>query len=596
MQETESVASINLHCSHCQESVLTPYRNEKGREIFCCQGCQSVYNILSGAKLEQFYEIQKQTGEYTKPVTEQESTGYDYLASQEFLEKYGRLETDGTWSMSFYLKGVHCLACLWLIERLPQLVKEVTEARLNLGKSLVTIKLMKNETSFVETARCLNRLGYPPFPISNQDELEVARKKEERGLILKIGVAAFAMMNIMLYTGSVYAGANGGYMISFGYLSLLLSLPVVFYSAFPFYKSAAAAIRTRQINIDVPLSLAIIAGFVISTYFVLIGSEHFYFDSIATLTFLILLSRLVLKKAQQASLNKNDLISIFQRGSYLKKVGNGWEETLSESLKERDILKVKPLQTIPCDGKLLSSKAKINMSSLTGESLPVQHIKGNNVFMGTTNMNEDIELEVLFTGRETRIGKLLDEIERTDHSKSQYSFLTDKVSKYFFATVLVLAVFTFFGTLLNTGLEKALENALALIIVTCPCALGLATPLTFSRIMELAQSKGIIFKNEQAIERLNEIDSIFFDKTGTLTTGNFQVIDFDFEGSQHSDFNRAINLIYALEAKSHHPIAKSIVQWCTKQSDRLEILPLELYEEILGKGVKGIYLERHYEV
>lgn len=595
MEQTESIASIQLACSHCNETVITPYRNDSG-EVFCCQGCQSVYNILQHSNLEQFYEIQKQTGDYTKPVKDLEQGSFDYLASEEYLQKYGSLEKDGTWSMSFYLKGVHCLACLWLIERLPELVSEVSEARLNLGKSLVTVKLKEGQKSFSEAARCLNRLGYPPFPVSNQDEIENIRKKEERGLILKIGVAAFSMMNIMLYTGSVYAGASGSYLLGFGYLSLFLSLPVVFYSALPFYQSAYAALRTKQINIDVPLSVAIITGFFISTYFVFKGSEHFYFDSIATLTFLILLSRLVLKKAQQISLNKNDLLSIFQRGTYLRKQGQDWIEVLSESLKAGEVIKVKPLQTIPCDGKLLSSRAKINMSSLTGESQPVVHIKSNNVFMGTTNMNEDIEIEVLSTGRDTRMGKLLVEIERENYSKSRYSFLTDKISKYFFAGVLVLAAVTFGTTYFQFGLEKALENSLALIIVTCPCALGLATPLTFSRVMELAQSKGIIFKNEESIENLNEIENVFFDKTGTLTTGNFQVIHHTYLGSDHIDYPRAINLLYALESKSQHPIAKSIVNWCSTQNNNLEFIILDLYEEILGKGVKGLLNNRTYEV
>lgn len=582
-----------IHCKHCHEPVKAPFY-DNSKNVFCCQGCLSVYSILEQGNLQQFYKIQDQTGDYTKPVSV-EDTHFDYLNHTQFLNDYGSFQ-EGLWSMSFYLKGVHCLACLWLIERLPELVEEVKEARLNIGKSLVTITLHKDHDKFKKAAETLNKLGYPPFPISNQDELEKLKLKEERSLLLKIGIAGFSMMNIMLYAGSVYAGANGGYSLSFGLLSFILVLPVVTYCASPFYKSAWSSLKNKRVNIDIPLSLAIILGFLISSYFLLMGKELIYFDSITTLTFLILLSRFVLRKVQQTSLNKNDLSGIFQRGSIQRKMANGdFEHIHPDQLNTGDSIAILPNQVFPCDGVITKGATKINLSTLTGESQNILHEKGSKVFMGTLNIGSRVEVKAEKVGRETRLGKLLTDLEHQSLKESHYSYLTDTVSKYFVNIIILVAIVSFFANYSFLGFEKALENTLALIIVTCPCAFGLATPLTFSRIMSLGQSHGIIIKTEDALEKLTKVKNIIFDKTGTLTKGDYSVTKVEVLNEEHFSQFSPQEIAFSLECKSSHPVAKAITQWANTQDQWLNTLEFDSYEEILGFGIRAKINQDSYE-
>lgn len=581
-------------CKHCHEEVMTAFHDEH-ENTFCCQGCLSVHTILKAGNLEKFYDIQEQTGDYTKPVDQIENAHFDYLNSKDFLHQYGQ-EKNGEWTMSFYLKGVHCLACLWLIEKLPQIVHSVKEARLNMGKSLVTISLKKGHSEFKEAAETLNKLGYSPFPISNQDELEKHKTKEERALLLKIGVAAFSMMNIMLYTGSVYAGADGAWFKSFGLLSFILALPVVLFSATPFYRSAFSALKGMRVNIDIPLSIAIILGFIISTVFMIQGKEYYYYDSIATLTFLILLSRFFLRKVQQTSLNKNDLVGIFQRGTFQRRLANQeFEHVLAHQIKEEDIIKVMPNQVFPCDGTIIEGKTRVNLSTLTGESQNISHPRGSNVFMGTLNISEPVLVKANKVGEQSRLGLLLKDLENQSKKESHYNYLTDRVSKYFVYGVLGLALITLIVTTFISGFEGALENALALIIVTCPCALGLATPLTFSRVMELGQKKGIIIKTDEALERVARSKNLIFDKTGTLTKGQYVVTKYTIDAPESFKNFQPEELAFSLEGKSSHPVAKAIVEWAKREGSYLNSLVFDFYEEILGYGIRAQYNGHSYE-
>lgn len=598
--QSQEILSQVTKCHHCQEVVVTPFKDQKDHS-FCCHGCLSVYQILHQSNLEEFYNIQKQTGEYTKPVSGLEQKDFSYLKDQEFLKTYAVFdEQTKQWSLSFYLKGVHCLACLWLIEKLPEISPTVASSRLDMGKSLVTIHLKEGQNSFQEAATNLNNLGYEPYPISNLDELSQQQKKEERSLLLKIGIAGFSTMNIMLYTGSVYAGADGAYQLSFGILSLLLAIPVVFYSALPFYRSSLGAIKSKRVNIDIPLSFAILFGFFVSVYFVAINRDQFYFDSITTLIFLILLSRYVLKKAQQTNLNKNDILSLFQRGTIHKLTSLHQENGLIEDihpdqLKVGDLIEVRPSEVIPCDGVIRRGKTRLNLSTLTGESESIFHGIGSQVFMGTSNVGETVVIEVLKLNEETRIGLLLNKVTSEEEKRSSYSYITDKVSRYFVNIVFSLAVVAFSYFFYFYGLEKALETSLAFIIVTCPCALGLATPLSFSRMMSLAQKKGLIFKNESALERLSHTQNIFFDKTGTLTTGRYEV-------SRYNHYNKELSLesitrlIFSLESNSKHPVAKAIVNWCAQSGYALEVLSLEATQEVIGKGVEATFQGDFYSI
>lgn len=581
-------------CKHCHEQVITPFLDESG-EQFCCQGCRSVYHILNQNGLENFYKIQEQTGDYTLPVKKIEDKQFSYLNNPDFIKKYAQTQRANV-SMTFYLEGVHCLACLWLIEKLPEMVTNVKSARLDMSKNLVDIELIDGDINFSQAAQVLNSLGYKPFPISNTSEEKERRKKEDHSLLLRIGVAAAAMMNIMLYSGSIYLGADGIYLKYFGLISFALCLPVVLYSATPFYKSAWGAIKNKHVNIDVPLALAIIFSFIVSTYFAFTGSSHHYFDSLATLTFLILSSRYLLRKAQQSGFEKKDLSSFFLQGTIRKRTQDqSIIEIHPEQIEMEDHLVVLPGETLPADGKIIRGETRLNLATLTGESIPVLQKVGSYAYMGSQNVGNEFTLEVVATGAQTRLGKILGEVERQSQKRSQYTLLTDTVSKYFVLIVLSLTALSFIGNYYLHDLETALTRSLSLIIVTCPCALGLATPLVFSRILSLCAKMGIIVKSEYSLETIAKTKNIFFDKTGTLTSGEFDVEDVKIISPPSINFSIE-DIIFSLESNSHHPLANSLVRWASSQSGQLKRVPWSLYEEMTGKGIRAIYNEKEYEI
>ncbi len=581
-------------CKHCHEQVVTPFLDDEGQQ-FCCQGCRSVFQILNQNGLEDFYKIQEQTGDYTKPVKKIEDKQFSYLNNPDFIKKYAQTKKANI-SMTFYLEGVHCLACLWLIEKLPEMVPNVKSARLDMSKNLVDIELIEGEVTFSHAAQVLNSLGYKPFPISNTSEEKERRKKEDHALLLRIGIAAAAMMNIMLYSGSIYFGADGKYLEYFGLISFGLCLPVIFYSATPFYKSAWGALRNKHINIDVPLVLAIVLSFVVSSYFAFTGSSHHYFDSLATLTFLILSSRYLLRKAQQSGFEKKDLSSFFLQGTVRKRNSDqSIEEIHPEQISLGDHLVVLAGETVPADGKIIYGETRLNLATLTGESIPVLQKVGSMAYMGSQNVGKEFTLEVEAISSETRLGKILGEVERQSQQRSHYTLLTDTVSRYFVTIILILTAFSFMGNYYFYGLEAALTRSLSLIIVTCPCALGLATPLVFGRILSLCAKMGIIVKSEYSLETIAKTQTIFFDKTGTLTSGEFEVEEVQPILEPSINFTLQ-DIIFSLESNSHHPLASSLVRWSSAQAEQLKRVPWSLYEEITGRGVRGIYNEKEYEI
>ena len=440
--------------------------------------------------LEKFYQIQDETGEFTKPITDLNGKNFEYLDLPETEKKYVTVLKDSK-RIEFYLEGIHCLACIWLIEKLTAILPQVKSTRLNIEKSVVTIELSL-DGKCSQIAATLNSLGYTPTPISGLSDQEKLQKKEERRILMRIGVAGACAMNIMLYSLGIYAGAEGHFSLIFSHLSLLLSLPVMTYSAWPFYKSAFAALKNKNVNLDVPLSFALIAGFSLSIFYTLKNSPLNYFDSISTLVFLILLSRYLLKKAQQNSLKATNLSSLFG-GSRIIKIVNGRKiEVEEDQLNVNDTLYIDSGDFIPADGEILKGTSKLGTSSLTGESNLLAVQEGSFVNKGMTNQGNPFVMKVSAVKENTLLGKILSSVESNLKKRPDLIKLTDKVSHYFIISVLTFFIISLITFYFTHGLDLALQRSLAFIIVTCPCALGLATPLAFSRALKQAAKLGII--------------------------------------------------------------------------------------------------------
>ena len=582
-------------CLHCDEDIVIPIFDENDNDHkspFCCNGCLTVFNIIHLKGLDSYYEIKNKSAIFKRrsPV-EGKAYQFNYLDNDEFIKEYTYLNLIGERTIEFYLEGIHCLACLWLIEKLPEFLTDVKLSRLDMNRSIATISLKENG-KLSHVARELNNLGYRPHPLKRNQDTQELKTKEERKMLLKIGVAAAGAGNIMLYAVSIYAGASGTYATLFNKLSVAFALPVLFYSATPFYTTAWNALKNKTLSIDIPISMALLIGAALGIYNMLIGVNENFFDSLTTLVFLLLISRYFLNKIQAEGLTANDLNFFYQGNAILKKVGDAFVETHQQQIKENDIIKVLSNQMLPVDGVIIEGVTGLNNSLLTGESRPEQAEIGTQVYSGAMNLGTEVIIRVEKINQDTRIGKILKQVESGWIQKAHIIDLTNRISKYFLISVFILAALLFTHLAIKGSALNGLERALTLLIVTCPCALALATPLTLTRTLSRASKKGIIIKNDEVIEKLSKINSVYLDKTGTITYGLLKVDDFNKLGASTLDL---MDVIVSLEKLSLHPVAIALVEYA-KIKGAKKVYDVKNLKEILGIGVSGFIEGIFYEI
>lgn len=584
-------------CVHCDESVYIPYFVENEEEKsgpFCCQGCLTVYQTLHQKGLGEYYQVKHDVA-YLKrrsPV-EIKSDSFIYLDSADFLEEFTYSLAANQRTMEFYLEGIHCLACLWLIEKLPDFVEGVISSKLNLEKSVAVITIDQSG-SFARAAYELNRLGYRPHALKKNTEAEIFQQSETRKNLIRIGVSGAAAGNIMIYAVSLYGGASAQLGEVFNFLTVILSFPVLTYCAWPFYTSAWNSIKNKSLSIDVPISMALIMGAIMGVVNVFLGVPENYLDSLTTLVFLLLLSRYFLKAIQDRGLSATDLNFFYQSDAVLRQDPmdkSKFSEIHSRYVKKNDVLKIKTDDFFAADGILLSDETRVNNSLLTGESHPVKVFKGEKIFSGTQNLGPEVIVSVDSIHTESRLGKILRHVENGWSNVSNTVDITSKVSKYFTAAVFILSFILFFIVFANHNFETALVQAVTLLIVTCPCALALAVPLTFNRSLSLAAKNGLIIKSDQVIETLSQIENIFLDKTGTITEGKPSVSDFS---ALKITQTRVEDVIFTLEESSRHPVGRALMNYIIPL--RAKRLDVKDKIEIPGKGVRGVINNSVYEI
>jgi len=522
-----------------------------------------------------------------------EENPFQYLDDPEFLRLYSTLATaTSERTMQFYLDGVHCAACVWLTEKVSDFVLGVQAVRLDLANSVATVKI-KSTGSFGEIAQEFSRLGYRPHPVK-QDNLNALKKRDERIMLVQLAIAGAVTGNIMLLAVSLYSGLTGPLAEQFKWISFFLFLPIFFFSAIPFYRGAWGALRAKQVSIDIPIVLGILLGTVMSVANLITGSDHVYFDSLAALVFLLLASRYVLRRAQQNALNASNLIHFLTPSIARVKNENGEFQELSLNLlKVGDQVEVRAGECIPIDGMVAQGQSMLNCSLLTGESQLQKVEPGEIVFAGTVNQQTPLLISVTQSGTQTRLGKILHSMEEHLNRRAPIVAFADRVSKAFVTVVIVFVGVVFFGGLYVFGgnWHQALNPALALAIVTCPCAFALATPLAMSSSVARCAKNGILLKGGDILEKLSQVSTVFLDKTGTLTHGRFEVL------SWTGDSQETRSAVFALEAESNHPVAKAIVRYLEDQGIRPEIIPaVENFQETLGKGVSGKVAGHFYEI
>ncbi|MGZ3748390.1 MAG: heavy metal translocating P-type ATPase [Pseudobdellovibrionaceae bacterium] len=542
------IVLVAPECLYCK-TVLN-----KSQTLFCCAACEALHQLENSP-----------------------DKGIKKSSFAQSLEKYKFLDEalhslSGQSEATFHAEGLHCSSCVHLLERLPEFDANILESRVHFGDSTVQVRV-KPHTSWAQVAALIEELGYAPTAIASSEKLLEKQKQENRKSLMRIGVAGACAGNMMLFVVPVYAGLAGTWALFFNWMSFALFLPILLYSALPFYQGAWNFLKYRAVNVDLPIAVAMLSGFSLSTYNLLVsGGGHVYYDSTASFIFLILSSRYLLKRVQQKHLSGDYLLEALQN---------------HQNLNPGDEITVSPGEKIPTDGILLSPQAEVDMSLFNGESLPQYFREGMLLFAGSTLLSSQILLRVEKTALETRLGKLLQQLRSDSVQKSRFVSLTDKLAQVLIVTVSSIALL-FFILYSSVDSTAALERALALIVIACPCALAFGTPLAYGLSLKKAQRQGILIRNSDVFEKLQHIKNIFFDKTGTLTEGRLKLAQVEENLSEEDQ-----KIILALETQSSHPVAFALRQaWSSVQN-----LPeVSEHQEVLGEGVTGIIHGTRYSL
>lgn len=564
MTIVQAEASL-VTCRHCGLAA------KPGLE-FCCAGCAEVHALLMSRGLGHFYRLQENHS-FRPPQPAPRGPVApipDTPGGEPFVRR-------------FYLEGIHCLGCLWLLEKLPGLEKGILEARLDMNHQILEVRIDPGITSWNEVVAWISRLGYSAKPLEEEKNFLESRRRDRISSLSRLGVAAFCTGNIMLLTVSIYAGSDAFWSRNFGLLSAVLALPVLTYSAWPLYRSAFVPLRKGRISIDLAIVLAIFSGIAMSAWSLARGSsEGIYLDSLSMLVFLLLASRAFLQRMRESLADEAPALAFAADERYARRGPSGEEFVVAAQLLPGDIFRLEAGQVLPVDAVLRSAgQCYFDLSLLTGESMPVKHLMGDRVEAGSRITSGKADFCASAPASESRLAKILAQIRAYELHRSPSVEFADRMGRRFVGVVLGIASFL----LLWMPNAEGMSRALALAIVTCPCVLAFAIPLTLTRALQRAARIGVLFRDAGKLETLAGTKNIFFDKTGTLTNGEFQVISWVAAQGNQEEAKRAA---FWLESSASHPVGKAIARYFAKEIGA-NPAPVNVRDflEIPGEGVRG---------
>ncbi len=571
---TRTAEAADTACRHCGLPVPRGLIDPGAREQFCCAGCRTVYAMLSEHGLDRYYDLVD--GDEARPAAVTDRT-YAELDTDDVAGRHVRELAGGLRSIRLYLEGIHCTACVWLVERLPRVLDGVVEARVDLGRSTAEVVWDPTAVPLSRVARAIDSLGYPVHPYRGEARLEL-RRREERALLIKIAVAGAAAGNAMLLAAALYAGLFGDMSAPYRQLlrwtSLVVTAPAFLFAAQPFLRGALGALRARALHMDLPIAVGLTAGFVAGLINTVRGAGEVYFDSVSALIFLLLVGRWIQLRQQRRAADAAELLFSLTPSSARVVEAGAVRDVPLDALVVGMTVEVRAGDTVPVDGVVVSGRSAVNAALLTGESMPAPIDVGDEVHAGTVNLSSPVRVVARATGDDTRVGRLMRHVEEEARRRAPIVRAADRVIGIFVVSVLVLSAVTFVAWL-SAGPERAVENAVALLVVTCPCALGLATPLAVSVAIGRAARRGILIKGGDALERMARPGTMILDKTGTLTEGKQRLVDW--HGSDDARRRAA-----ALEQGSAHPLARALVAATPGP------LPVATdVAELIGGGIRG---------
>ncbi|MEQ9217397.1 MAG: heavy metal translocating P-type ATPase metal-binding domain-containing protein [Cyclobacteriaceae bacterium] len=573
------VAEVNIQCDHCGDLCSTEIITYEDKH-FCCHGCKAVYELLESSNLTSYYQNE---GLQASKIADRSALEkkFAYLDHASILEKLVRYQDEHISTISFFLPSIHCSSCIYLLENLPRLNKHIVQSRVNFLKKEATVTF-DHFISLKEVVFLLSGIGYEPT--INLDDAEETVVKPRNNHTVKIAVAGFCFGNSMLISLPEYL--DTGFQLEesfrslFSWINLALMIPVLLFSSRDYFISAYKGIRSRFLNIDVPISMGIATLALRSTYEIAWQVGPGYIDSLTGLVFFLLIGKWYQDKSYQALSFDRDYKSYFPIAATVLKDGKE-ESAMLADLKPGDVLIIHNQELIPADSILLDGKASVDYSFISGESDLVSKESGERLFSGGRQVGQPIKIELTKSVNNSELTQLWNKGSHHEKNELKYQNMVDRVSRYFTLVIILIAVGAgIYWAMFDSS--KIWDSITAVLIVACPCALALAIPFSYGHGIRILGLKGLYLKNSTVIEKLSKIKSVVFDKTGTLTknvTGGVR-----FGGKQPDDEQQ--KLIKLVTGNSAHPLSKLIY-------GSIDISPnkdqsISLYEEVLGQGILAI--------
>ena len=478
--------------------------------------------------------------------------------------------------------GAHCAACIGTIERDLEGMAGVRSVRLNLTLKRLSVHADEGIEAAAVASR-LEALGYEAHELDAGTLSMTETDRQGRDLLMRLGVAGFAMMNVMLLSVAVWSGATDATRDLFHLVSAMIAIPTVAFSGQPFFRSAFRAIRARRLNMDGPIALALILTVAISLYETLQSGHHAYFEAVVMLTFFLLIGRYLDYRARALARSAAQELAALEVPRAIR-LRDGGETTVPVSdLAVGDLVLVRPGGRVPVDGVVMSGQSEIDRSLLTGETLPAFAGEGAVLSAGEVNLTGPLTVRVTAAGKDSSLHRMADLVAMAEAARNKYTTLADKAARAYAPTIPLLSLGAFVAWLWISGgdLRLSVNIAVATLIITCPCALGLAVPAVVTAASGRLFRKGLLIKDGTALERLAEVDTVVFDKTGTLTLGTPDPTNLD----DHPE--SASRVALALAQGSGHPLAQALAKGLTARG--LPPARLEAVQEVPGYGIEGLW-------
>ncbi|MDX6189822.1 heavy metal translocating P-type ATPase metal-binding domain-containing protein [Flavobacterium sp. Fl-318] len=563
-------------CFHCGLTISKDEEINFDEKKFCCKGCKTVYEIFSVHNLTSYYDFEKAPG-----ATPQDIQGkYDFLENEAILSKLLEFQEGNTAIVSLSIPHIHCSSCIWILENLNRMQPGISNSQVNFPDKKVRITFNSELVSLKTIVYLLSSIGYEPY--ISLENYETGKNNVDRSLTYKLGVAFFCFGNIMLLSFPEYFEIKefwlDNYKPFFRVLILILSLPSFLYSASGYYVSAYKSIKAGMLNIDIPIALGIIVMFIRSTFDIVMDYGSGFFDSLTGLVFFMLLGKMFQIKTYSFLSFERDFKSYFPI-AVTRIDADGSEESVPVyDIVEGNRLIIRNQELIPVDGILISEKAEIDYSFVTGEAIPITKKSGDRVFAGGKQIGKVIEMEVLHSVSQSYLTQLWSNEIFQKKVLQQHKTITDTISRYFTPLLLLIAI-AGFGYWIAIDANIAFNVFTAVLIVACPCALALTAPFTFGNILRILGKQKFYLKNALVIEQLAKVDTIVFDKTGTITTSKKANIKYD--GKLISEENNV--LIKNVLRASNHPLCRMLYDFLPENKKT----KIDDFCEITGKGIQA---------